>query len=240
MAEIASGAAAAGLSIAVARRARSRASTRPRSTTRTCACWGATCRSAARSCRAASRRCRPRSSASWRGPSSGHASWVCCLRVEVRRPASDLLGLTLRVSDPRFWCRTRRVGPPTRLGRRFPSLTALTRDSCQMPYTLLIGLGAGLISAVVFASATTGPLLVAPAPVPADAARPVPGGARRRPCHARLAGLAGMALVSPRGARPRPSSSPQARPSPSSCSSISPRSTARLPRARSGTRSGAS
>jgi len=29
-----------------------------------------------------------------------------------------------------------------------------------MPYTLLIGLGAGLISAVVFASATTGPLLM--------------------------------------------------------------------------------
>ena len=65
-----------------------------------------------------------------------------------------------------------------------------------MPYSLLIGLGAGLVSAVVFASATTGPLLLAPAPLPADAARAVPRRARRSGRSiAVVAGIAGTAIV---------------------------------------------
>ncbi len=64
-----------------------------------------------------------------------------------------------------------------------------------MPYTLLIALGAGLISATVFASATTGPLLmrmilVVLTPLPLFLA-----GLGVGPATAALAGIAGTAIV---------------------------------------------
>jgi hypothetical protein len=64
-----------------------------------------------------------------------------------------------------------------------------------MPYTLLIGLGAGLISAVVFASATTGPLLMRMllfllTPLPLFLA-----GLGIGPIAAAIAGIAGVGLV---------------------------------------------
>jgi hypothetical protein len=64
-----------------------------------------------------------------------------------------------------------------------------------MPYTLLLGLGAGFVSAVVFASATTGPLLMRMllfllTPLPLFLA-----GLGLGPITAAIAGIAGAALV---------------------------------------------
>ena len=53
--------------------------------------------------------------------------------------------------------------PPHSLGRDGvmpdPSLTAKCGTADMTPNTILLGLGAGLISAIVFVSATTGPVL---------------------------------------------------------------------------------
>jgi hypothetical protein len=64
-----------------------------------------------------------------------------------------------------------------------------------MPYTLLIGLGAGIVSAVVFASATTGPLLMRMVLFLLTPLALFLAGLGVGPATAAIAGLAGMAVV---------------------------------------------
>lgn len=64
-----------------------------------------------------------------------------------------------------------------------------------MPYTLLIALGAGLVSAVVFASATTGPLLMRMALFLLTPLALFLAGLGLGPATAAIAGIAGCAIV---------------------------------------------